>query len=165
MTHFLWRPKLILHRYLCSIGKYISTMTVEWIRLRCQPHPFVSLHVMDLACSYTDGSGRIFSSALKPTPTLGTLNMYIVFFGPLTVETNIMHLRRQYDPTYQPLSDSHSPSPSVGEPLTYSLGSLLLWRMLLVLQHRTANARLNVESSSQLVLSLHLAAWYAVLSP
>jgi len=76
-----------------------------------------------------------------------------------------MHLRRQYDPTYQPLSDSHSPSPSAGEPLTYSLGSLLLWRMLLVLQHRTANARLNVESSSQLVSSLHLAAWYAVLSP
>jgi len=80
-----------------------------------------------------------------------------------------MHLRRQYDPTYQPLgyvlSDSHSSSPSVGGPLTYSLGSLLLWRMLLVLQHRTENARLNVESSSQLVSSLHLAAWYAMLSP
>jgi len=79
-----------------------------------------------------------------------------------------MHRRRQYDPTYQPLgyvlSDSHSSSPSGGEPLMYSPGSLLLWRMLLVLQRRTANARLNVESSSQLVSSLHLAAWYAVLS-
>jgi len=102
--------------------------------------------------------------------TPSTSDMQIVLLRSMLGDTDVMHLRRQYDPTYQPTgyaltdSQSHGSFPPGGEPLIYSLSSLLLWCMLLVLKRCTTIARLNVESSSQLDSSLRFAAWYVVPS-